>query len=74
VCANRFLVQDGIHDRFVATLAARVRAMKVGPGSEAGVAIGPLINDAALAKVERHVADALARGAAAAAARHARRT
>ncbi len=63
VCANRFLVQDGIHDRFVAALAARVRAMKVGPGTEAGVAIGPLINDAGLAKVERHVADAKRHGA-----------
>jgi len=60
VCANRILVQDGIHDRFVAALAARVRAMRVGPGTEAGVAIGPLINEAGLAKVERHVADATA--------------
>jgi succinate-semialdehyde dehydrogenase/glutarate-semialdehyde dehydrogenase len=63
VCANRLLVQDGIHDRFVAALAARVRAMKVGPGTDAGVAIGPLINDAALAKVARHVADATAHAA-----------
>jgi len=63
VCANRILVQDGIHDRFVAALAARVRAMRVGPGTEAGVAIGPLINEAGLAKVERHVADATAHGA-----------
>ena len=63
VCANRILVQDGIHDRFVAALAARVRAMKVGPGTEAGVAIGPLINDAGFAKAERHVADATAHGA-----------
>jgi len=63
VCANRILVQDGIHDRFVAALAARVRAMKVGPGTEAGVAIGPLINDAGFAKVLRHVADAKSHGA-----------
>jgi succinate-semialdehyde dehydrogenase/glutarate-semialdehyde dehydrogenase len=63
VCANRILVQDGIHDRFVAALGARVRAMKVGPGTEAGVAIGPLVNDAGFAKVERHVADATRRGA-----------
>jgi succinate-semialdehyde dehydrogenase/glutarate-semialdehyde dehydrogenase len=63
VCANRILVQDGIHDRFVAALAERVRAMKVGPGTEAGVAIGPLVNDAGFAKVERHVADATRRGA-----------
>ena len=63
VCANRILVQDGIHDRFVASLAARVRAMRVGPGTEAGVAIGPLVNDAGFAKVERHVADAKRHGA-----------
>jgi len=63
VCANRVLVQDGIHDRFVAALAERVRALAVGPGTEPGVAIGPLINDAALAKVERHVADARRLGA-----------
>jgi len=63
VCANRMLVQDGIHDRFVAALAARVRAMKVGPGTEAGVAIGPLVDEAGFAKVERHVEDARRRGA-----------
>ncbi len=63
VCANRILVQDGIHDRFVAALAARVRAMKVGPGTEAGVAIGPLINEAGFAKALRHVADATSQGA-----------
>jgi len=63
VCANRILVQDGIHDRFVAALAARVRAMKVGPGTEAGVAIGPLINEAGFAKALRHVADAMSHGA-----------
>jgi succinate-semialdehyde dehydrogenase/glutarate-semialdehyde dehydrogenase len=63
VCANRILVQDGIHDRFVAALAARVRAMKVGAGTEEGVAIGPLINEPGFAKVERHVADARRRGA-----------
>jgi succinate-semialdehyde dehydrogenase/glutarate-semialdehyde dehydrogenase len=63
VCANRVLVQDGIHDRFVAALAARVRALAVGPGTVPGVAIGPLISDAALAKVERHVADARELGA-----------
>jgi succinate-semialdehyde dehydrogenase/glutarate-semialdehyde dehydrogenase len=63
VCANRFLVQDGIHDAFAARLAERARALQVGDGREAGVVQGPLINEAALAKVERHVADALARGA-----------
>jgi succinate-semialdehyde dehydrogenase/glutarate-semialdehyde dehydrogenase len=53
VCANRSLVQDRIHDRFVAALAARVRAMKVGPGTEVGVAIGPLINGAEHSRYER---------------------
>jgi succinate-semialdehyde dehydrogenase/glutarate-semialdehyde dehydrogenase len=63
VCANRFLVQDDIYDAFAARLAERVRALRVGDGREEGVAQGPLITPAALAKVERHVADALARGA-----------
>lgn len=63
VCANRVLVQDAIHDRFVAALAERVGALAVGPGTEPGVAIGPLIDEAALAKVERHVDDARRRGA-----------
>ena len=63
VCANRLYVQAGVHDAFVEKLAARVAAMKVGNGFEAGVAIGPLIDDAAMAKVQEHVADALANGA-----------
>ena len=63
VCANRILVQSGIHDAFVAALAARVDALKVGPGTEEGVQIGPMINTAALTKIAAHVADALARGA-----------
>jgi succinate-semialdehyde dehydrogenase / glutarate-semialdehyde dehydrogenase len=63
VCANRLYVQAGIHDAFVEKLAARVATMKVGNGFEAGVAVGPLIDDAALAKVQEHVADALAKGA-----------
>lgn len=62
VCANRFLVQAGIHDRFVARLAERVRALRVGDGMAEGVEVGPLINAAAVAKVEAHVADALAQG------------
>ena len=62
VCANRILVQDGIYDAFAQRLAERVRAMKVGPGTEDGVAIGPMINRAAVEKIERHVADARARG------------
>ena len=63
VCANRILVQDGIHERFVAALAVRVAALKVGPGTEAGVAIGPLVDERGLAKVERHVDDARRKGA-----------
>jgi succinate-semialdehyde dehydrogenase/glutarate-semialdehyde dehydrogenase len=63
VCANRLLVQDGIYDAFTARLAEAVKALKVGDGLEAGVTQGPLINAAALDKVERHVADALAKGA-----------
>jgi succinate-semialdehyde dehydrogenase/glutarate-semialdehyde dehydrogenase len=62
VCANRFLVQAGIHDRFVARLAERVKALRVGHGLDDGTEIGPLINAAAIDKVTGHVADALARG------------
>jgi len=63
VCANRLFVQDGIYDKFAAKLAEKVKAFKVGAGTEAGVVQGPLIDTAALAKVEEHVADALAAGA-----------
>ena len=63
VCANRILVQSGIHDRFVAALSARVDALSVGPGTAGGTQIGPMINAAAIAKIDAHVADALARGA-----------
>ncbi|MDE2082237.1 MAG: NAD-dependent succinate-semialdehyde dehydrogenase [Burkholderiales bacterium] len=63
VCANRLYVQDAVYDRFVEKLAARAGAIKVGNGFEAGVNQGPLIDAQALAKVERHVADALAKGA-----------
>lgn len=63
VCANRVLVQDGIHDRFVGALAKAVRELRVGDGFEPGVTIGPLINAAAIAKVAGHVDDALTRGA-----------
>jgi len=63
VCANRILVQDGIHDAFVARLAAAVEAMTVGNGAAPGIAIGPLINAAGVAKVRGHVEDALALGA-----------
>ena len=63
VCANRLYVQDGVYDSFVAKLAAKVRGIAVGNGFDAGVSQGPLIDAAALDKVERHVADALAKGA-----------
>jgi succinate-semialdehyde dehydrogenase/glutarate-semialdehyde dehydrogenase len=63
VCANRLLVQDGVYDAFAHKLAERVRKLKVGDGMEAGTAIGPLIDAAAVAKVEEHVGDALAKGA-----------
>ncbi|RLJ68298.1 NAD-dependent succinate-semialdehyde dehydrogenase [Sulfurisoma sediminicola] len=63
VCANRLLVQEGIYESFATKLAARVTALKVGAGSEEGVNQGPLIDAAALEKVEAHVADALAKGA-----------
>ncbi len=63
VCANRFYVQDGVYDDFVTALAARVRGLKVGYGRAVGTDIGPLINAGALAKVEEHLADALAGGA-----------
>jgi succinate-semialdehyde dehydrogenase/glutarate-semialdehyde dehydrogenase len=63
VCANRLYVQDGVYDAFVEKLAAKTKALKVGNGFEAGVTIGPLIDDQGLAKVERHVADAKAKGA-----------
>ena len=63
VCANRILVQDGVYEAFAQKLADRVSKMKVGPGSDEGVVQGPLINEAGLAKVEAHVADALSKGA-----------
>jgi succinate-semialdehyde dehydrogenase / glutarate-semialdehyde dehydrogenase len=63
VCANRVLVQDGIHDAFVERFAAATQALRVGGGFEQGVEQGPLIDERALAKVREHVADAVARGA-----------
>jgi succinate-semialdehyde dehydrogenase/glutarate-semialdehyde dehydrogenase len=62
VCANRIYAQESIYDAFVAKLAKEVDTLKVGNGLEAGVTQGPLINARALAKVERHVADALEHG------------
>ena len=67
VCANRLLVQDGIYDAFVERFSDAVGALRVGNGFEQGVDQGPLIDEPALAKVELHVADALARGASLAA-------
>ena len=62
VCANRIYVQDGVYDVFVNKFAEKVKALKVGNGFEDGVVQGPLIEPAALEKVERHIADALAKG------------
>ena len=62
VCANRIYVQDGVYDHFVEKFAAKVRGLKVGNGFETGVQVGPLIEDAALQKVQRHVQDAVAKG------------
>ncbi|MFK0332735.1 NAD-dependent succinate-semialdehyde dehydrogenase [Rhizobium sp. NPDC090275] len=63
VCANRILVQDGVYDAFAEKLSARVRSMTVGRGIDIGVDIGPMINQPAIAKIERHVADAIEKGA-----------
>ncbi len=63
VCTNRFYIQDGIYDAFAEKFAARVKALKVGNGFEAGSEQGPLINEAAVKKVEDHIGDALAKGA-----------
>jgi succinate-semialdehyde dehydrogenase / glutarate-semialdehyde dehydrogenase len=62
VCANRLYVQDGVYDAFAAKLAVAVGKLKVGNGVEDGVTTGPLINPAAVKKVEEHIADALAKG------------
>lgn len=63
VCANRIYVQDGVYDAFAAKLAAAVSRLKTGNGLEEGVTLGPMIDKAALAKVEEHVADACGKGA-----------
>ncbi|MCP3869157.1 MAG: NAD-dependent succinate-semialdehyde dehydrogenase [Gammaproteobacteria bacterium] len=63
VCANRFLVQDGVYDAFAEKLAVAVGGLKMGDGSEEGVTQGPLINAAGLAKVQDHVDDAVNKGA-----------
>ena len=73
VCANRILVQDGVHDAFAAKMAEAVSGLKVGNGLEDGAQQGPLIDMRAVEKVEEHIADATAKGArvAAGGARHA---
>ncbi len=62
VCANRIYVQDAVYDEFVQKFSAKVKTLKVGNGFEEGVVQGPLIEDAAIQKVERHVQDAIAKG------------
>jgi len=63
VCANRFLVQSGVYDAFAEKLAAAIRGLNVGDGMEDGVNQGPLIDAAAVEKVEEHIADAQSKGA-----------
>ena len=63
VCTNRFLVQDGVYDQFAEKLAAAAAKMTVGDGLKGETQQGPLINMAAVEKVEEHIADALAKGA-----------
>lgn len=62
VCANRIYAQAGIYDEFVARLAKATANLKIGNGADAGIDVGPLIDDAAVAKVEEHIADAVAHG------------
>lgn len=63
VSVNRFFIQDGIYERFVNKLAEAVKQLKVGNGTEDGVIVGPLIEPAAVKKVQEHVDDALSKGA-----------
>jgi succinate-semialdehyde dehydrogenase/glutarate-semialdehyde dehydrogenase len=62
VCANRLYVQDGVYDAFVHKLTEKVQGIKVGNGFEPGITQGPMIDDQAIAKIEKHVADASAKG------------
>ncbi len=62
-CANRFYVHEAVRDEFIERFCIAVRALRVGAGFEEGVAVGPLIHDRAMDKVERHVRDAVSRGA-----------
>ncbi|MCF6281665.1 MAG: NADP-dependent succinate-semialdehyde dehydrogenase [Candidatus Polarisedimenticolaceae bacterium] len=63
VCTNRILVQDSVYDLFAEKLTNAVKKLKVGDGTEEGVTLGPLINMAAVDKIEAHIADAVAKGA-----------
>lgn len=63
ICANRFYVQSGIYDEFNGRFAEKIRQLKIGDGSKPGVEIGPLINDAAVEKVEAQIKDAQSHGA-----------
>ena len=63
VCTNRVLVQDGVYDAFSSKLVEKVLQLKVGNGMEAGVTQGPLIDNAAVEKVEEHISDAISKGA-----------
>ncbi|NNJ11731.1 NAD-dependent succinate-semialdehyde dehydrogenase [Chloroflexales bacterium ZM16-3] len=63
VCANRIFVQRGVYDRFAERFTAQVRGLRVGNGMESGVSVGPLIDGAAMEKVQRHVSEAAAGGA-----------
>lgn len=63
VCANRLFVHDAVYDEFAEKLASRVKQLKVGDGFAEGVSIGPLINQASVAKVQEHVEDAVTKGA-----------
>ena len=62
VCANRLYVQEGVYDQFIEKFAVAVKALKVGNGFDEGVVQGPLIEPAAVAKVQKHLEDALAKG------------
>jgi len=63
ICANRFYIHERIHDELVSRLVEQAKTLRVGVGTEDGVRIGPLINDAAIQKVQRHVEDAVNKGA-----------
>ena len=63
VCANRLYVQDAVYDKFAEKLKAAVQKLKVGDGTETGVTTGPLINAAAIDKIEEHIEDAVKKGA-----------